>query len=163
MNVKSITKNSKLGMYIPVPIPLLASEFSSTTLLIYGSLLNRALLSQRNGWHNQSGEVFVRFTIEELAKYVGRGISTVKASLKELEEAGLIRRQRMDLYTTIIFVNVPENCLIGQNLGLSEPKSRPFKVQQSGLQIAGKLTTNNNIKEHNLVTEKYTCEEGESL
>ena len=139
----NITKESRLGMYIPVPICLLTSRFSSTTLLIYGSLLNRALLSQKNDWQNASGEVYVRFSIEELSKYVGKGISTVKASLKELGDSGLIRRQRIDLYTTHIYVKVPKNCLIGQNTGSHKPESKPCKVQNIGSQTAGKVTTNN--------------------
>lgn len=163
MKVKSITKNSKLGMYIPVPISLLTSDFSSTTLLIYGSLLNRALLSQRNDWKNQNGEVYIRFSIEELAYYVGKGISTVKASLKELEESGLIRRKRVDLYTTLIYVNAPENCLMGQNTGSLKPESKPYKVEKVGLQTAGKVTTNNKNELHDLSAERYTYEEGESL
>ena len=107
-NYVNITKESRLGMYIPIPICLLTGRFSSTTLLIYGSLLNRALLSQKNDWQNDRGEVYVRFSVEELAKYVGKGISTVKASLKELEFQGLIYRKRMDLYTTHIYVRVPK-------------------------------------------------------
>lgn len=163
MNVKSITKDSKLGMYIPVPISLLTSDFSSTTLLIYGSLLNRALLSQRNDWKNQNGEIYIRFSIEELARYVGKGISTVKASLKELEEFGLIHRKRVDLYTTLIFVNAPENCLTGQNVGSLKPGKEPYKVEKVGLQAAEKVTTNNKSNIHNLSTDRYTYEEGESL
>ena len=64
----NITKESRLVMYISIPICLLTSRLSSTTLLIYGSLLNRALLSQKNNWQNDSGEVYVRFSIEEIAR-----------------------------------------------------------------------------------------------
>ena len=163
MKVQSIMKNSKLGMYIPVPISLLTSDFSSTTLLIYGSLLNRALLSQRNDWKNQNGEVYIRFSIDELANYVGKGISTVKASLKELEEFGLIRRTRIDLYTTLIYVNALENSLMGQNTGFIKPESKTYKVEKVGLQTAEKVTTNNKSKLHDLSTDRYTYEEGESL
>ena len=99
-DLKSLTKTTHIGMYIPVPIPLLTSHFSSTTLLVYGSLLNRALLSQKNDWQDSAGEIYIRFSIEELAKFVGKGASTVKASLKELEFYGLIRRKRKDIYTT---------------------------------------------------------------
>ena len=95
--------------------------------------------------------------------YVGKGISTVKASLKELEESGLIRRKRIDLYTTLIYVNAPETCLMGQNNGFSKPESKPYKAQNLGLQTAEKVTTNNNSEIHNLSTDRYTFEEGESL
>lgn len=85
LHFSNLTKNSRLGMYIPVPVCLLTTPLSSTTLLIYGSLLNRAMLSQKNDWVDESGEIFVCFSIKEIASYVGRGISTVKAALKELE------------------------------------------------------------------------------
>lgn len=163
MKVQSIKKNSKLGNYIPVPVCLLTSEFSSTTLLIYGSLLNRAMLSQKNDWHSNSGEVYVRFSIEELAKYVGKGVSTIKASLKELDEAGFIHRKRIDLYTTLIYVNAPECCFLGQNYGSLKPNNRTFKGEKAGLQSAENMTTNNKNELHNLVTDRYTYEEGESL
>ena len=90
VNYVSLTEESRIGMYIPIPVCLLTSRFSSPTLLVYGSLLNRALLSQKNDWKDNSGEIYVKFSVEELAKYVGKGISTVKASLKELENNGLI-------------------------------------------------------------------------
>ena len=159
-NYVNITKESRLGMYIPVPICLLNSRFSSTTLLIYGSLLNRALLSQKNDWQNVCGEVYVRFSIDELAKYVGKGISTVKASLKELEFHGLIYRKRMDLYTTHIYVRVPKNCLVGQNIDSGRTENRIGKVQNSGLQTAGNMTTNNYTDIQNLHTDKYTSRRG---
>ena len=159
-NYVSLTKESRLGMYIPVPICLLNSRFSSTTLLIYGSLLNRALLSQKNDWQNDCGEVYVRFSIEELAKYVSKGISTVKASLKELEFQGLIYRKRMDLYTTHIYVRVPKSCLIGQNSDIRKLETKPCKVQNSGSQTAGNMTTNNYTDIQNLHTDKYTSGRG---
>ena len=159
-NYVSLTKESRLGMYIPVPICLLNSRFSSTTLLIYGSLLNRALLSQKNDWQNDCGEVYVRFSIEELAKYVGKGISTIKASLKELEFHGLIYRKRMDLYTTHIYVRVPKSCLIGQNSDIRKPENKLCKVQNLGSQTAENITTNNYTDIQNLYTDKYTSGKG---
>lgn len=156
----SMRKESRLGMYIPVPICLLNSRFSSTTLLIYGSLLNRALLSQKNAWQNDYGEVYVRFSIDELAKYVGKGISTVKASLKELEFHGLIYRKRMDFYTTHIYVRVPKSCLMGQNINSRKAENRIGKVQNSGSQTAGNMTTNNYTDIQNLHTDKYTSGRG---
>ena len=155
----SLTKDSRLGMYIPVPIPLLTCGFSSTTLLIYASILNRALLSQRNDWKNNNGEIYIRFSIEELARFVGKGHSTVKASLKELEESGLIHRKRTDLYTTLIYVNAPESCLMNRNNDFLKPESNPCKVEKFGLQTAEKVTTNNKSKLHDLYTDRYTYEE----
>ena len=60
MNYKNIKRETRLGMYIPIPTCLLNSKLSSTTLLIYGSLLNRATLSQRNGWSDNEGNIFIK-------------------------------------------------------------------------------------------------------
>ncbi len=156
----NITRESRLGMYIPVPIELLNSVLSSTTLLIYGSLLNRAMLSKKNEWVDTDGNVYVRFSIEELSKYVGKGPSTVKASLKELDFWGLISRKRIDLYTTHIYVKVPKNCLVGQNVDSDKPESKPYKDQNTGSQTAGNMTANNYTDIQNLYTDKYTSEKG---
>lgn len=162
VNCVSLTKESRIGMYIPIPVCLLTSRFSSTTLLVYGSLLNRALLSQKNDWKNDSGEIYVRFSVEELARFVGKGISTVKASLKELEDKGLIRRKRVDLYTTHIYVNAPKNCLTGQNIDLSKLDNKLCKAENSDLQTAEKVTTNNYTDIQNLYTDRYTSGKGGS-
>ena len=144
----SMRKEFRIGMYIPVPICLLNSRFSSTTLLVYGSLLNRALLSQKNDWQNDYGEVFVRFSI------------TVKASLKELEFHGLIYRKRMDLYTTHIYVRVPKSCLMGQNIDSGKTENRIGKAQNSGSQTAENMITNNYTDIQNLYTDRYTSVKG---
>ena len=163
MGYKSIKRDSRLGMYIPIPACLLNSKLSSTTLLIYGSLLNRAMLSQRNGWSDDDGNIFIRFAIEELSDYVGKGQSTVKASLKELEDTGLISRKRVDQYTSHIYVMAPESCLSGRNSDHGRPDFCTRKVQKTGLPTAEKLTTNNYTELHNKIQEKYTFIEGESF
>ena len=163
VNCVSLTKESRIVMYIPIPVCLLTSRFSSTTFLVYGSLLNSALLSRKNDWKDDSGEIYVRFSVEELAKFVGKGISTVKASLKELEDNGLIRRKRVDLYTTYIYVSVPKNCLVGQNIDSGKTENRIGKAQNSGLQTAGNMTTNNYTDIQNLYTDRYTSVKGGTL
>lgn len=159
MNYKNIKRETRLGMYIPIPTCLLNSKLSSTTLLIYGSLLNRAMLSQRNGWSDNEGNIFIRFTIEELSEYVGKGHSTVKTSLKELEDEGLIRRKRVDQYTSHIFLMAPEDCLESLNSDHRKPIFRTSKGQKTGFSSAIKPTTNNYIE----LQDKYTYREGESF
>ena len=119
----------------------------------------KAMLSQRNGWSDDEGNIFIRFAIEELSEYVGKGQSTVKSSLKELEDTGLIRRKRANQYTSHIYVMVPENCLAGRNSDHGRPDFCTRKVQKTGLPTAEKLTTNN-YKE---LQDKYTFKEGESF
>lgn len=157
--------------FIPVPAALLDSEISSTTLLIYGCLLSRGILSQKNGWYDQKGRVYVRYTAPQLAKDLGKGKSTVKASLKELEDADLIERRRMGLTMTNIYIRIPTGCVggqfsghTGQKTGLGRTESKPYRGQDSSLTEVGK----SDPSKYNRVNKtsnnrEYIVREGESF
>ena len=49
------TKDTTLVNFMPVPKYLFAMELSSTAILLYVHLLNRASLSKENGWPNRDG------------------------------------------------------------------------------------------------------------
>ena len=51
MENRYLRKDDKLNNFIPITLSLLGSKLSSTTLLVYGCLLGRGILSQRNGWY----------------------------------------------------------------------------------------------------------------
>lgn len=85
-------REGALTNYLPLPRPLLELDLSGTALLLYALLLDRATLSQKNGWWSEEGWVYVRYPIARLAAALGRGTTVVKNRLKELEQAGLIRR-----------------------------------------------------------------------
>lgn len=78
------TKHSRLNSFVPVPINLLSSGLIHTAILVYGLLLARTILSQKNN-RIENGKVYVRYTNEQLAKDMGRSISTIKDALSELE------------------------------------------------------------------------------
>lgn len=138
MEKRYLLKDDKLNNFIPIPLSLLDSKLSSTTLLVYGCLLGRGILSQKNGWYDQNGTIYVRYTAPQLARDLGKGKSTVKASLKELETAGLIERRRMGLTMTNIYIKVP--CTsesgrysdhAGQKSDLPKPKNKTYRGQNS--------------------------------
>lgn len=167
---KHLKKNDRLGMFIPVPFNLLTSSLSSTTLLIYGCILSRAIFSQKNGWYDQNGDVYVRYTAPQLSKDTGKGISTVKASIKELEDVGLIRRKRWDLTTTNIYVRVPEECIVSQNFDNPSQKSNPNKPvsyakgsQEVGSFVAEKSDPSKYIRVNKELNKRYIVREGESF
>ena len=64
---------------------------SSTAKVMYARLLNTTLTA---GIEDSNGILFVRFPIMELAAALSRSPVTVKRSLKELEDIGLILRVR---------------------------------------------------------------------
>ena len=73
---------------------MLASECSLNAKLLYGLLLNRTTLSQKNGWVSDEGNVYVIYTIKQMADDLSRSERTVKTALNELEHAGLLVRVR---------------------------------------------------------------------
>ena len=74
------------GAAMPHRLPI-----SSTAKVMYARLLNTTLTA---GIEDSNGILFVRFPIMELAAALSRSPVTVKRSLKELEDIGLILRVR---------------------------------------------------------------------
>ena len=98
----------------------------------------------------------------QLAEDIGKGISTVKASLKELEEADLIERKRMGLTMTNIYVKVPLDSILGQNSNALSQNSNPFS-QKAGVSVAEKPDPSKYKRVNEISNNRYTYEEGESL
>ena len=89
-----IVKDSVLPSYLPFPKFLLAEDMKQTAQLVYALLLDRTTLSQANGWQDDQGHIFVIYPLEKIAKSLRKGLTSIKAALAELEEHGLIQRQR---------------------------------------------------------------------
>ena len=66
---------------------MLAGEYSINAKLLYGLLLNRTMLSQKSGWVSEDGDVYVIYTIKQMANDLDRSERTVKTALRELENA----------------------------------------------------------------------------
>ena len=79
---------------MPLPRFILWGEYSINAKLLYALLLGRTQLSQKSGWVSEDGDVYVIYTIRQIANDLNRSERTVKAALAELENAGLIIRVR---------------------------------------------------------------------
>ena len=86
--------DTRLPPYLPYPRFLLQKDLTQTAKLLYALLLDRATLSQANGWLDESGRIYLVFPIEKIAAALDRSTMTVKTALSELEDAGLIERRR---------------------------------------------------------------------
>ena len=86
--------DTRLPPYLPYPRFLLQTDLTQTAKLLYALLLDRATLSQANGWLDESGRIYLVFPIEKIAAALDRSTMTVKTALSELEDAGLIERRR---------------------------------------------------------------------
>ena len=61
------TRDTQLSGFLTLPKSLLCWGLSPGALLVYGLLLDRGKLSQRSGWTDKQGWVYVIFPVRELA------------------------------------------------------------------------------------------------
>lgn len=91
MEFEFMTADTVLPPCMPLPTAILRLPVSSTAKIMYARLLNATLAS---GTADINGIVFIRFPIVDLAVALSCSTVTVKRSLKELEDVGLILRVR---------------------------------------------------------------------
>ena len=139
-------KDTALPPFIPLPRFMIASEHSINAKLLYGLLLNRTMLSQKSGWVSEDGNVYVIYTIKQMADDLNRSERTVKTALNELENAGLITRVRQGWNrANRIFLHLPDGVQLS-----SPPEGNicPMEVQESSPCMGQKLPTSNTKQEY---------------
>ena len=140
-----IRRDTDRPPYVPFPVFLMDYPLSANTRILYSFLLNRAMLSQRNGWVDDLGRVFIIFPELEMCAVLHRGLSAVKKALADLEGVGLLTRERSGLgranriYLRIA-IPTAENPAIGQS------EKRPSDSRVSGHLTAGKPPASNNTE-----------------
>ena len=104
-----MTADTTLPPYYPYPHFLMDMKLSHTSALAYALILDRAHLSQLNGWMDEAGRVYIIFPVEKIAAALNRSLSSAKNALTELSEAGLIERKRRGQFLpNLIYVKLPE-------------------------------------------------------
>ena len=125
---------------------MLTGEYSINAKLLYGLLLNRTILSQKNGWESENGNVYVIYTIKQMANDLDRSERTVKTALRELENAGLITRVRQGWnQANRIFLQIPDGV---QFYSRPEGNICPMDGQDSSPSIGQELPTSNTEQEY---------------
>ena len=120
------------------------SEYSINAKLLYGLLLSRTQLSQRSGWADENGSVYVIYPIRQMADDLSRSERTVKNALNELENAGLLLRVRQGWNrANRLFLQVPDEVQVS-----SRPagKTCPIEVQDFSSCMVQDLPPNKNNK-----------------
>lgn len=70
------------------------NTLSVSSRLLYAILLDRATLSQRNlQYRDINGKMFCLFRQEDIASIMGKDIKSVRSYMRELETAGLLRKE----------------------------------------------------------------------
>ena len=143
-----MTKDTKLPPYLPFPRFLLEADLALATKLVYMVLLDRARLSQANGWADSSSQIYIVFPIVEIANTIDRSPMTVKNSLNELESAGLIERKRRgQSLPNRIYIKIPDGqdivLLTDKKLSIRRKENCPSDGQKTIPLTDRKLSTNN--------------------
>lgn len=94
MEVEFMTADTSLPLSMPLPEAVLRLPISSTAKIMYARTLDAIIT---DGLEDVNGILFIRFPIMELSEVLSKSHMTVKRSLKELEEAGLIMRVRQGI------------------------------------------------------------------
>jgi hypothetical protein len=104
------------GNYWRIPKALFVEPYSNLSLLaknVYSLLLDRMELSRKNGWVSESGELFVFFERDEIAKILNYNVNTIVQAFKELREYKLIMEIRQGIKKANIIYpgKIDFNCL----------------------------------------------------
>ena len=87
--------------FFRIPKVILTDEkyvgLSEDAMLLYGILLDRRSLSERNDWRDKKGDVFVYCTLETIQMTLRCAHQKATKLLMELEKVGLIRRKKQGL------------------------------------------------------------------
>lgn len=96
--------------FLRIPKVLMSDPLFRTLSLeakvLYGMMIDRLVLSAKNGWKDEAGRIYIYFTIEDICENLTCGKDKAVKALKELEkDAGLIERKKQGQgKPTMIFV-----------------------------------------------------------
>lgn len=95
-------EESEQYAFYRVPKLLFTTErfwnLSTDAKMLYGLLLDRMALSQKNGWVDEQGRVYIIYTIENIMEALGCGNKKAISLLAELEnKANLVLRKKQGL------------------------------------------------------------------
>ena len=90
--------NTQLSNFIPVPRFILREDLTASAKLVYGLMVARTMLSQkeenRQEWTDKAENVFIQYPIPNLAEDARMGETTVKNALRELKRRGFAETRR---------------------------------------------------------------------
>lgn len=162
--------HTRLPTYYPLPLFLFEMDLSGTAKLLYAVLLNRVPLSQKNEWIDESGHVYIVYSIEEIAQTMHKGTTAIKNALRELDGCDLLKRVKNGFgKANHLYLKIPEDVQLVGNPPVKESEKRLIDGRKTDHQKDGnqppnyytKLLYNNNRRDIRMMD--YSYKEGESL
>jgi hypothetical protein len=134
-------------------------DISTEAKVLYGILLDRMSLSQKNGWLDESGRVYIIFTLEEIMASIGCAVQKAAKLLSELDDkSGLIERKRQGLGKPNViyvknFISYPDSKI--KNYENQSSRNMKIEVQElpkSKCSNTDLINTDNNDTDSRLFT-----------
>ena len=72
-------------------------RISTDAKMLYGLMLDRMALSEKNRWNDDNGRLYIYFTVDDIQESLGVARQKASLMLSELEKGGLILRERRGL------------------------------------------------------------------
>lgn len=85
----------------------MSGDLNLTDALVYSALYSRTTLSEKNGWIDEDGRIYIFYSIENLSEDLRKGQTVIKAALRKLTAAGLIETKRNFGAPNTIYVKLP--------------------------------------------------------
>ena len=143
-----LTKDTERPPFLLYPSFLLdmSENLNLTDALVYTALYSRTTLSEKNGWVDSEGRIYISYSVESLAEDLHKGKTVIKAALRKLTAIGLIETKRNFGTPNTIYVKLPN----GRNsdprtVGIptvSQSENRPIDSRNSDQSSVGIPTTN---------------------
>ncbi len=103
-----MTDQTRIPAFLPYPRFLLRTELTNTARVLYALLLDRAKLSRRNGWKDEKGQIYLIYPIANMAQDLGKSQTTIKKTMRELKDAGLVEKKRQGFcMPNILYIKIP--------------------------------------------------------
>ena len=138
--------NTRLSNFIPVPRFILREDLTASAKLVYGLMVARTMLSQkeenRQEWTDEAENVFIQYAIPNLAEDARMGETTVKNALRELKKRGFAETRRTGfnrpnrIYVKYDGEDAAKGMKAGQISPVRTDENRPTEGQKA-LQLDG--------------------------
>ena len=123
MKYEYMKESEQMLQYFRFPKFLLKLRISQNAKFLYMILYDRARISRKNSWIDKYGNVYLIFPIDELSVQIGKCKSSVKTTLKELDDEGLlVRRFGGFLKPNHLYVKIPSD-----EIGLQPVDNKAFE------------------------------------
>ena len=165
-------QTTRIRNFIPIPRSILAADIPGSARIVYGLLLARTMLSQqeenRKTWTDESGNIFIYYSIQNIARDSKLSESTVKNAIKELKRLDLVETKRTGFNrpNRIYVKYIPEkltanadgwipasrtgkNCLSEGQKSTRLESQNPAPIYTDRDRQKGDMTTSQNNKIHN--------------